>query len=418
MLGQCSMPFDREVARHQRRPTAECGEDVTRQTAGTQQASLDDYPDDLVVGWGRLVDEHHRAVRPRRGSGVGSDDVVQAACDRGCEQRQSPDPGGHAANSSGHYAVEQIVGTAIKGRARVGDEELRFDGRAVVVTGAGRGIGRSHALLLAAKGARVVVADFGGDVDGTGGSHGPADDVVDEIRAGGGEAVASYASVADEAGAASIVDTALQSFGRIDAVVNNAGINDPAPFEVLTPDRFRSMLEVHFFGTLFVCRAAWPHFVDAGYGRIVNTTSEAMLGGIPELTSYGAAKGAIFGLTRNLATEGLPHGIRANAVAPRAYTRMSAAESDRVAGVFSISPEDMDAVNASMPPELCAPAAAFLAHESCPLNGEVLGIGMGGVTRLAVVMTQGITKLPLTTEDIADNIDTILDLTDSSVAAM
>lgn len=300
----------------------------------------------------------------------------------------------------------------------MGEQQLRFDGRVVVVTGAGRGIGRSHALLLAEKGARVVVADFGGDVDGTGGSRGPADEVVAEIRAGGGEAVASYASVAAEDEAASIIETALESFGRLDAVVNNAGINDPGPFDVLTTDRFRRMLDVHFFGTLFVCRAAWPHFVEAGYGRIVNTTSEAMLGGIPELTSYGAAKGAIFGLTRNLATEGRAHGIRANALAPRAYTRMSAAESDRVAGVFSISPEDMHAVNASMPPELCAPAAAYLAHESCSLDGEVLQIGMGGVTRLAMVMSRGITKAPLTAEDIADNIDAILDLTDSAVAAM
>src|SRR5689334_23379017 len=114
----------------------------------------------------------------------------------------------------------------------MGEQQLRFDGRVVVVTGAGRGIGRSHALLLAEKGARVVVADFGGDVDGTGGSRGPADEVVAEIRAGGGEAVASYASVAAEDEAASIIETALESFGRLDAVVNNAGINDPGPFDV------------------------------------------------------------------------------------------------------------------------------------------------------------------------------------------
>jgi NAD(P)-dependent dehydrogenase (short-subunit alcohol dehydrogenase family) len=288
--------------------------------------------------------------------------------------------------------------------------ELRFDGRAVIVTGGGRGIGRSHALLLASKGARVVVADVGAGIEGDGSSSSPADDVVEEIRANGGEAVASYASVADERGAASIVDTALAAFGRLDAVVNNAGTHDPGRFESLTVDQFRRIFDVHFFGTLLVLKAAWPHMVTAGYGRIVNTVSEAMLGGIPELTSYGAAKGAVFGLTRNLATEGAPHGIRANAIAPRAYTRMSASSSDALSEMLSIPKEDMEAINASMPPELCAPAAAFLAHESCALTGEVLQVGMGGVARLAVVHAEGINKQPLTAEDIADNLETIMDV--------
>ena len=293
--------------------------------------------------------------------------------------------------------------------------ELRFDGRAVIVTGAGRGIGRSHALLLGAKGARVVVADVGAGIDGAGSSSSPADEVVAEIREAGGEAVPSYASVAEEAGAASIVGTAIDAFGRVDVVVNNAGIHDPARFESLTAEQFRRMLDVHFLGTLLVLKAAWPHLVAAGYGRIVNTVSEAMLGGIPELTSYGAAKGAVFGLTRNLATEGAPHGIRANAIAPRAYTRMSASSSDALSEMLAIPKEDMEAINASMPPELCAPGVAFLAHESCPLNGEVLQVGMGGVARLAVVHAQGINKQSLTAEDIADNLDTIMDVTDARV---
>jgi NAD(P)-dependent dehydrogenase (short-subunit alcohol dehydrogenase family) len=294
-------------------------------------------------------------------------------------------------------------------------EELRFDGRVVIVTGAGRGIGRSHALLFASKGARVVVADVGTGIDGDGSSQSPADEVVAEIQAGGGDAVASYASVADEAGAASIVETAIQAFGRLDAVVNNAGIHDPARFESLTVDQFRRMFDVHFFGTLLVLKAAWPHFVAAAYGRIVNTVSEAMLGGIPELTSYGAAKGAIFGLTRNLATEGAAHGIRANAIAPRAHTRMSESSSGALSEMLSIPKEAMEEIKASMPPELCAPAAVFLAHESCPLNGEVLQVGMGGVARLAVVRAQGINKQPLAVEDIADNLDTVMDVTDARV---
>jgi len=293
--------------------------------------------------------------------------------------------------------------------------ELRFDGRVAVVTGAGRGIGRSHALLLANKGARVVVADYGAGIDGGGSSPAPADEVVGEIKKAGGEAVACCASVADEHGAVSIVDTAMDTFGRIDAVVNNAGIHDPGMFDALSAEQFRKMIDVHFLGTVFVTQAAWPHFVKAGYGRVVNTVSEAMLGGIPELTSYGAAKGAVFGLTRNLATEGTAHGIRVNAIAPRAFTRMSASHADVLADFMSIPKEMMDQVNASMPPEMCAPAAAFLAHETCPLNGEIVQIGMGGVSRIAVMHTLGITKSPLTAEDIADNLDAIMDPRDARV---
>lgn len=295
---------------------------------------------------------------------------------------------------------------------------LRFDGRVAVVTGAGRGVGRSHAMLLAAKGARVLVTDYGVGIDGGGSSSAPAEDVVREITESGGQAVACYASVAEPEGAQTIVDTAIDTFGRIDVVVNNAGIHDPGLFEELSIEQFRRMLEVHFFGSLLVSRAAWPHFVAAGYGRIVNTVSEAMLGGISELTSYGAAKGAVFGLTRNLATEGIPHGIRVNAVSPRAYTRMSASHSDSVAAQLSIPNEVMDTINASMPPELCAPAAAFLAHEDCPLNGEILQIGMGGVARIAVVRTVGVVKTPLTAEDIAENVEAIMNISDAQVTAV
>lgn len=295
--------------------------------------------------------------------------------------------------------------------------ELRFDGRVVVVTGSGRGIGRSHALLLADKGASVVVADYGVNIDGTAASDAPAEAVASQIRERGGQAVACFASVAEQEGATAIVETALDSFGRIDAVVNNAGISDPGAFESLSPEQFRRMIDVHYFGAVFVVRAAWPHFVRAGYGRIVNTASEAMLGGIPELTSYGAAKGAVFGLTRNLATEGAALGIRVNALAPRAFTRMAKSHSDKLAAALSIPKEVMDDVNASMPPDLCAPAAAFLAHEACPLNGELLQIGMGGVSRLAVIHTRGITKMPLTPEDIAENLEAIMDVTDAQVTS-
>ena len=226
-------------------------------------------------------------------------------------------------------------------------DELRFDDQVVVVTGAGRGIGRSHALLFAERGARVVVADYGVEVDGSGSSSTPADEVVAEIRDAGGEAIACFADVSDEEAASSIISTAIGTYGRLDAVVNNAGINDPGPFEDQTTARFRRMMDVHFFGTLYVAHAAWKHFIATGYGRIVNTTSEAMLGGIPQLSSYGAAKGAVFGLTRNLATEATGTGIRVNAVAPRAHTRMSESENKRLADLFGFDDEAIRAVNAS-----------------------------------------------------------------------
>lgn len=296
-----------------------------------------------------------------------------------------------------------------------GITELRFDERVVVVTGAGRGVGRCYALHLAAKGARVVVADYGVGINGGGSSPAPAEDVVQEIKANGGEAVACFASVTDERSAKSIVATAIEAFGRLDVVINNAGIHDPGAFDALTVDQFRKMIDVHYLGTVFVTRAAWPHFIAAGYGRVVNTVSEAMLGGIPELTSYGAAKEAVFGLTRNLATEGAAHGIRVNAVAPRAYTRMSASHSDTLASVLAMPKEVMDEINASMPAELCAPAAAFLAHECCSFSGEVLQIGMGSVARIAVIRTQEISKTPLTAEDIAEHLDDIMEVNDAHV---
>jgi NAD(P)-dependent dehydrogenase (short-subunit alcohol dehydrogenase family) len=195
--------------------------------------------------------------------------------------------------------------------------DLHFAGKVAIVTGGGRGVGRCHALNLGSRGARVVVADLGGPVDGTTGpSSEPADEVVAEIRAAGGEAVACYASVAEESGAAAIVDTALDAFGRLDIVLNNAGITDPERFEDQTAAQFRTMLDVQYLGTVYVCKAAWPHLVAQRSGRIVNTCSEGPLGIHAKMTSYGGAKGGVIGFTLGLAAEAPTYGIAVNGFSP------------------------------------------------------------------------------------------------------
>jgi NAD(P)-dependent dehydrogenase (short-subunit alcohol dehydrogenase family) len=292
-------------------------------------------------------------------------------------------------------------------------ELLRFDGRTAIVTGAGRGVGRAHARLLAARGAQVVVADLGGQLDGTESSSEPAAEVVGEIEADGGTAVSCSASVATEEGADTIVRTALDTFGRLDIIVNNAGISQPDWFDDLTMDRFRQMIDVHYFGTVNVTRAAWPHLRSNGYGRIVNTCSEAAFGMVPKNTSYGGAKGGVFGLTRSLALDARRHGILVNAVAPRARTRMS--DPKVLSHVYDMPEETFEEVMDGFAPEFVAPAAVFLAHESCQLNGEVLVAGGGQVLRMAIMQTQGLTSSTLTLEDLAANLNVVMDTTDATI---
>lgn len=280
-------------------------------------------------------------------------------------------------------------------------DEMRFDGQVVVVTGAGRGIGRGHALLLAARGASVVVNDAGVNPDGTGASSTPAEDVVAEITAMGGTAVANAESITSEAGASAIVAAAIDNFGRIDAVINNAGIYRGQTIDAFDFDTFRRHLDVHVLGAALVLRAAWPHLA-ATNGRIVNTMSASIFGMEP-YSAYIAAKGGVLGLTKALAVEGRAVGIKVNCVAPAAATRM----------MFTAMPDLPDEVadhfRTLMPPEAIAPVAAYLAHQDCAISGECLAVGGGRVTRYILGETPGITRPSLTPEIIRDELAAIMD---------
>jgi NAD(P)-dependent dehydrogenase (short-subunit alcohol dehydrogenase family) len=260
-----------------------------------------------------------------------------------------------------------------------------------VVTGAGRGIGRAYAGLLAARGASVVVNDLGGSMTGEGADAGPATEVAGAIEAAGGAAVAEGSDVSTEEGAAALVAAAIERFGRIDVVVANAGIMRWARFPDVSPDDLADHLAVHVGGSFHTARAAWPHLVAQGYGRVVLTTSTGMLG-LPGNTAYGVAKGGVIGLARSLALAGRKHGITANCIAPAASTRMAGEG----------GPE--------MPPELVAPMVAYLAHESCSASGEIYTAGAGRFARLFIGSTPGwVADGTPTVEDVAANLETIGD---------
>jgi NAD(P)-dependent dehydrogenase (short-subunit alcohol dehydrogenase family) len=287
--------------------------------------------------------------------------------------------------------------------------ELRFDGKVAIVTGGARGVGRCHALSLASRGAKVVVADVGGAVDGTTGfSAEPAAQVVAEIRAAGGDAVACHASVADETEAASIVQVALDTWGRLDILVNNAGIGAPALFEDQTSEQFRRLLDVHYLGLVYVTKATWPHMVKAGGGRIVNTCSEVPLGIHGWMTAYGGAKGGAIGFTLTLAAESQKHGIFVNGFSPRSVTRL--AEQYMVTQLGDQRPKNYEAIVASMKPEFASPALVYLAHESCLLNGVILCCGGGQALRIAFAENDGFHSDAMSPELIAEHIDEIVDM--------
>lgn len=290
-------------------------------------------------------------------------------------------------------------------------EELRFDGRVVVVTGAGRGLGAAHARLLAQRGASVVVNDLGGTSEG--GSTGDASrskSTVDEITAAGGTAIANSDDVATDDGARRLIESAIDAFGRVDAVVNNAGNLRTESFVGTSRATLERTLAVHVLGSWAVSQFAWEHFAKQGYGRIVLTTSVAGLYGNaePPMAAYCAAKGAVYGLMRALAAEGVGTGIQVNAVAPRAFTPMTAEHMS--------DPEQVERLMRAQPPEAVSPIVALLAHERCPLNGEVIFAGAGRLARPFMAETAGIdSSLTFSPEWALDHLDDVLRETDYSV---
>ncbi len=275
-----------------------------------------------------------------------------------------------------------------------------FADRVALVTGAGGGLGRQHAVFLARRGAAVVVNDLGGDVHGAGASAGAADQVVDQIRADGGVAVADHGSVSDPDDAAAMVQRAIDEFGRIDIVVNNAGILRDKSFANMTLDDVGAVLDVHLRGAFHVTRPAFAHMKDQGYGRIVMTSSGSGIMGNFGQANYGAAKMGLVGLMNVLKIEGAKYNIRVNAIAPIARTRMT---------------EDIfgDAV-AYFDPEYVAPAVAYLASEECVVNGEIWSVGGGSISRFFIGLTQGYFKHPihegpLTVDDVAAHLEDIRD---------
>ena len=256
--------------------------------------------------------------------------------------------------------------------------EIRFDDRVAIVTGAGGGLGRAHALMLGSRGANVVVNDLGGAVDGTGGSRSAADTVVAAIEEAGGKAVANYDSVSDAKGAEAMVAAAIKAFGHVDILINNAGILRDVSFHKMTRDQWDAVIAVHLTGTMNVTHAAWSHMRERGYGRIVNTASAAGLYGNFGQVNYGAAKLGILGLTKSLAQEGHKKGIRANCIAPIAKSRMT-----ETIGL----PDD---VLSRLDPAQVAPVMAYLASERCEVNGQCFAVGGGYVSRVEVVECGGV----------------------------
>jgi NAD(P)-dependent dehydrogenase (short-subunit alcohol dehydrogenase family) len=280
--------------------------------------------------------------------------------------------------------------------------EIRFDNKVAVVTGAGGGLGKAYALLLASRGAKVVVNDLGGTFDGSGSDATPAQQVVDEIKAAGGEAVANYDSVAEWESAQKIINTAVENYGRLDILINNAGILRDKSILKMEMEDYRKIMSVHLDGTFFCTKAAFAIMKEQAYGRIVSTASAAGLYGNFGQTNYGAAKMGIAGMMNCVAQEGARYNIKSNTIVPTAGTRLT----------FTVMPED---VIGKVKPEYVAPVVAWLCSEECNETAKMISAGGGYFSRAAVVEGPGVvfdSTKEITVEMIVEKLDQIMNLED------
>lgn len=292
--------------------------------------------------------------------------------------------------------------------------DMRFDDDVVIITGAGRGLGREHALAFAARGASVVVNDIGVEPDGQGGSARIAQNVVDEITAAGGRAVADSHSVITAEGALAVIQTALDAFGKVTVLVNNAGIIDFATLEHVDDASWRRMIAVTLDGTFQMSKAVWPHFVARKHGRIINTTSNAGFAGNEQLVHYGAAKLGVAGFTKALAQETAGTGITVNAIAPMAVTRMNR---DAFFGGAEAEGDDWQAdIRAGKvpmgPPAIVSPAVLWLAHRSTTVNGDIFSVSSGKVARVGFIVGKGYFNPDHGPEELRDNLAAVRSLDD------
>lgn len=267
-------------------------------------------------------------------------------------------------------------------------DDLRFDGRVAVITGAGRGLGREYALLLASRGAKVVINDLGGAIRGDGPDVSVAQSVVDEITAAGGEAIANSDSVSTPEGGAAIIQAALDQWGRIDILIHNAGNVRYGSIRELSIEDLRAVVDVHEMGAFHVVKAAFGPMCDAGYGRIVLTSSVGGLYGNERCVNYGMSKSAMLGLNNIAALEGEAHGVKCNVIVPGAVTRMA---------------EGLDISQyPPMGPELVAPVVGWLSHETCDVTGEMISSMAGRISRVFVAETRGVYRPEWSIESVAE----------------
>ncbi len=274
--------------------------------------------------------------------------------------------------------------------------ELRFDNRVVVITGGGRGLGRAHALLLGSRGAKVVVNDPGAAPDGSGIDASPAEETARDVIKAGGDAIVNMDSVATPEGGEKIIQAALSKWGRIDALIHNAGNSRRVPLKEFTQDDFDAVLKVHLIGAFHVVRPAFPIMCKAGYGRIILTGSAIGLYGNPNVMAYATSKAGMIGLCNNIAIEGAADGVKCNILLPGAVTRLA-----RGLDTSSYPP--------TMDPELVSPLAAWLVHESCSVTGEMFSSIAGRVSTAYITESKGVFREHWSIEDIAKDMDAIRD---------